>query len=42
MTNEELLFAVCRLLETDGEDMTDGECLDAIAQLLNNNGWSNN
>lgn len=42
MSNEELLNAICRLLETDGDDMTDGEVLDAMSELLNNNGWPNN
>lgn len=39
MTAEEQIQEIIRIMNLPGEDNTDGECLDLIAELLTNNGW---
>ena len=39
MTPEELIKEIIRIMNLPGDDMTDGECIDEVAELLTNNGW---
>ena len=38
LTEKEILQKIGSIISTDGEAMTDGECLDEIIQLLEENG----
>ena len=39
MTHEQIIQEIIKLLNQPGEERTDGECLDDVAELLENNGW---
>jgi len=39
MTPEELIKEIIRIINIPGEEGTDGECLDYIINLLEENGW---
>jgi hypothetical protein len=36
---EKIISDIIEILRLDGEEFTDGECLDKIAELLKDNGW---
>ena len=38
-TIEELVASLIAIMRLDGEDFTDGECLDLIAELLKEQGY---
>lgn len=40
MDKEELIFKIIQILQTDGEEMNDGECLDEVAVLLEEQGYT--
>ena len=39
MTAEEVILEIIRILRIDGELMTDGECLDAVSGVIDENGY---
>ncbi len=39
MTPEEIIKEIIRIMNLPGEDNTDGECIDLVAELLTDNGW---
>ena len=40
MDKEELILKIIEILQTDGEEMNDGECLDEVAVLLEKQGYT--
>ncbi len=40
MDKEELILKIIEILQTDGEEMNDGECLDEVAVLLEEQGYT--
>ena len=40
MNKEELILKIIEILQTDGEEMNDGECLDEVAVLLEKQGYT--
>lgn len=39
MSKDELVREIIKVLKTNGEEMTDGECLDEIVSILHNEGY---
>jgi hypothetical protein len=39
LNSEIIISDIIKILRLDGEEFTDGECLDKIAELLTDNGW---
>lgn len=40
MTDNEIIHEILRIITLDGEDYTDGECLDEVWGLLTENGYN--
>lgn len=39
MTSDELIEQIIKIMNLPGEEYTDGECLEEIAELLEDNGY---
>jgi hypothetical protein len=40
VTPEQQIEEIIRILNLGGEEATDGECLDMVAEFLTKNGWT--
>ena len=40
MTTEDIISEIIRILQIDGDLATDGECLDMVAGILEENGYT--
>jgi hypothetical protein len=39
MSKDELVREIVRIMNQDGENFTDGECMDEVAELLESDGY---